>query len=311
MRMNTSVTTLFGFNLPGLKLRTLMWAAIASTLCLSAAIRVRGQASGVPVGRNGCVDIGVLSQKAEELRGRRVLLDQETAEQQLKRTSCVLPALQKPGKRPLAGRQIWQRARASFVRVGWYYLCPNCEKRHVNLGGGFYITEDGVVATAHHVIAITKGMRDGYLVAATEDGEVMPVLEILAANEADDVALIRVKPPGTVRTLAMSSDVVPGDVAWCYSNPLERSSYFSGGSVTRFTDVNTDRNGPPRLRMGVSTDWAPGSSGAAVLDGCGNAIGLVSALEVLMSPGGNREQYMVIHHAACAASVLRLIAPQK
>lgn len=42
-----------------------------------------------------------------------------------------------------------------------------------------------------------------------------------------------------------------------------------------------------------------------------NAIGLVSSIEVLMSPGGNKEQYMAIHHAACAAKVLKLIAPAR
>jgi hypothetical protein len=33
-----------------------------------------------------------------------------------------------------------------------------------------------------------------------------------------------------------------------------------------------------RLRLNVSTDWAPGSSGAAVLDACGNAIGHVTSI---------------------------------
>ncbi len=35
------------------------------------------------------------------------------------------------------------------------------------------------------------------------------------------------------------------------------------------------------LRLNVSTDWAPGSSGAAVLDQCGNAIGHVSTIAPL------------------------------
>jgi hypothetical protein len=286
-------------------------AAVVSVLCLAFLPEVRAQTSGVPIGKNGGVDMAVMGQKAEALKGRGVLLNQETAEAQLRRTNCVLPLNTKPGKKPLAGKQVWQRSRASFVRIGWYFLCPNCDRRHINFGGGFYVTKGGVVATAHHVVAIQKGMRDGYLVAATEDGEVTPVEEILAGNEADDVALVRIKPLGKVQTLAINPDVSPGDVAWCYSNPLERSGYFSGGFVTRFTDLNAGKGGSPMVRMGVSTDWAPGSSGAAVLDGCGNAIGLVSAIEVLMAPGGNKEQYMAIHHAACAANILKLITPAK
>lgn len=285
--------------------------AVASALWMTAAVKVHGQAPGVPVGKNGCVDIGEVSRKAEVLKEAGVLLGQQAAEDQLKRRSCVLPALAKPSRKQLSGRQVWQKARASFVRVGWYFLCPNCDKRHIQFGGGFYVTEDGVVATAHHVIALSPGMREGYLVAATEEGEVLPVLEILASNAADDTALIRIKPPGRVQALPINPNVHPGDAAWCYSNPLERSSYFSDGIITRFTDINTDRNGTPMIRMGVSTDWAPGSSGSAVLDAHGNAIGLVSSIEVLMSPGGNKEQYMAIHHAACAAKVLKLIAPAR
>lgn len=290
------------------------WARELAVVVLACLVRVtmtaaQAQASGVPVGKNGCVDVAVMSQKAEALKEKGLLLDQSTAEQQLKRTSCVLSTLPESGGKPLSGRAVWQKARASFVRIGWYFLCPNCEKRHINFGGGFYLTEDGVAATACHVVAIQKGMRDGFLVAATEDGLVMPVLEILAANEAADTAVVRIQVDGRVQPLAINPDAFPGDAAWCYSNPLERSSYFSGGFVTRFTDVNTEKDGPPMIRMGVSTEWAPGSSGAAVLDECGNAIGLVSALEVLMAPGGAKEQYMTIHHAACAAQLLRMVSP--
>lgn len=309
--MNTKAHTESKFLNRDFASRALILAAVASALCMASAPQVQAQADGVPIGKNGCVDMAVMSQKAEALKEKGVLLTQKTAKAQLKRTNCVLPALPKPGKKVLTGKQIWQKSKASFVRIGWYFLCPNCDKRHVNFGGGFYVTEDGVVATAYHVIAITKGMRDGLLVAATEDGELTPVEEILAGNEADDVALVRIKPFGKVQTLPINSRVFPGDVAWCYSNPLDRSSYFSGGSVTRFADLNTDKSGPPMVRMGVSTEWAPGSSGAAVLDGYGNAIGMVSALETLLAPTGNKEQYMAIHHAACAANLLKLITPAK
>lgn len=282
-------------------------AMLTSAACLLTQHRVHTQAAGVPIGRNVSLDTESLGQRAAALKDTGSLLTLEAAEQQLRRTNCVIASLPRPGRKLLPARHIWQRARASFVRIGWCFLCPNCDKRHINFGGGFYITKEGVAATAFHVIAPGKGMREGYLVAASEDGTVTPVLEILAANEAEDTALVRIKPPGRVVPLALNSDVFPGDTAWCYSTPLERPHYFSQGTVTRFIDLNTSTNSPPRIRMGVSTEWAPGSSGAAVLDARGNAIGLVSALEVMISSGEKREQYMTLHHAACAANVLRLI----
>lgn len=64
---------------------------------------------------------------------------------------------------------------------------------------------------------------------------------------------------------------------------------------------------PPEVSQPLNTDAAGHVQGGEVR----NAIGLVSSIEVLMSPGGNKEQYMAIHHAACAAKVLKLIAPAR
>ena len=66
-------------------------------------------------------------------------------------------------------------------------------------------------------------------------------------------------------------------------------------------------------RLNVTTDWAPGSSGAAVLDDCGNAIGHVTAIATLTdhSAGDNRKAegptLITLHEAVSAKDVLSLI----
>ncbi|MCU0786436.1 MAG: serine protease [Verrucomicrobia bacterium] len=275
---------------------------------------VLGQAPGVPIVRDRGEQFATLVDKANELRETGELLSMEAVLKQLDRRRCELK-LPEPFSQKLADREIWQRAHDAHVRVGWHYLCKKCDKWHQNLAGGYFITADGVVATCHHVVAPSDDLREGYLVAAQEDGTLLPVAEVLASDELSDTCIVRVKLTGPVKPLPLNRVVYPGDAAWCYSDPLGRSSYFSKGMVNRFFELRRRGKGTPR--MDVSTDWAPGSSGAAVLDECGNAIGHVSEIS---TPGGrsragtNRtaaasSPMITFHYAARAADVIALVKP--
>ena len=111
------------------------------------------------------------------------------------------------------------------------------------------------------------------------------------------------------KPLALSTNVYPGDSAWCYSDPLGRSSYFSQGIVNRF--FLQERRGGESPRIEVSTDWAPGSSGAALLDERGNAIGHVSVISPLWKEDKTSKKdsgtFLVVHEATSAREVLRLV----
>jgi hypothetical protein len=97
--------------------------------------------------------------------------------------------------------------------------------------------------------------------------------------------------------LPLREDVAPGDRVSCFSEPLGQAGYFSNGIVNRFywkpgrAGIDGSLEQLESLRVNVSTDWAPGSSGAAVLDEHGNAIGHVSRVAPLAPTGriANRE----------------------
>src|SRR5262245_53570551 len=55
-------------------------------------------------------------------------------------------------------------------------------------GTGFFVREDGIVVTNHHVIADMSGK----LVAVLRDGRRLPVDGVLADDEAHDLAIVRV-----------------------------------------------------------------------------------------------------------------------
>lgn len=227
----------------------------------------------------------------------------------------------------LKGREIWELARRSYLRVGWYYQCKRCDKWHLNLAGGYVITADGAAATCQHVLKPPGNFKNGHLIAATDDGKVIPVTDVLAASAKLDAAIIKLAAGWLLVPLPISDGALPGDTVYCFSDPMGFRGYFSQGMVNRYCryerkagpkaadgQAAAEKTEPPPVTLNVSTDWAPGSSGAAVLDDRGNAIGHVSRiLPVEQSPRKKTEAndkpgtLMVVHDAVPASAVLSLI----
>lgn len=129
-----------------------IWLRVAVFAVLS--LDVCGQAPGVPIYESGQTISQIdaaLAKQFEALRLSGKTLKLEAVRDQLHRSSCRLE-LPKLKTAKLNSRAIWELARQSHIRVGWYYLCTSCEDWHLNLAGGYALTEDGVVATCHHVV---------------------------------------------------------------------------------------------------------------------------------------------------------------
>jgi rhodanese-related sulfurtransferase len=245
--------------------------------------------------------------QAEGFRKAGKLLDLPTVKAQLSRSQPIRIELPAPLTQAIPASVVWDRARASYLRIGYYYLCKKCSDWHLNLAGGYVIAKDGIAATCHHVIASTcTQMKEGYLVAVDDQGKVYPVTEILVSRPELDTAIVKTGAT-QLPALPLNTDVKPGDHAYLFSDPQGRRGYFSEGMVNRF--VNTVEAGSKVIRMNVGTDWAPGSSGAAILDAFGNCIGHVSTLSTLGDDedGKRSETHLVLHNAVRAADVLELV----
>lgn len=254
---------------------------------------------------------------AEELKDQGKLLSAEKIAELAKapvRQELALPA---PRTQPLAPREVVALARKAFVRVGWFYLCPRCEHWHLNLAGGYAIDDKGAVATCDHCIRPGIEMREGYLIAVDDDEKVYAVSSVIAAQPELDAAIVKVE-GGAFTPLPLQDQISPGDTAYLYSEPFGHLGYFSSGMVNRFYWKTDDKPGeesgegdPRSVRMNVSTDWAPGSSGAAILDACGNAIGHVSTISPIGNPPeGNRRSggpTMITLHEAVPARGVKLL----
>lgn len=244
-----------------------------------------------------------------EIAGKMVMsgkfLDHTAVKEQLKQPKPERVALQTESTEAKSSRDIARLARTAHLRAGWYFRCTRCDKMHLNLGGAYAVAPD-VIATANHVIEPPAVLKEGWLIVADENDEIFTTTAILGSDARSDAALVRVV-AGGLKPLPLRGDVELGEPAYCFSDPLKHRGYFSAGIVNRLFS-NDAKEDPSSQRLNVSTDWAQGSSGSAVLDENGNVIGHVARIQTFNSnPPPSTGTTLVMHEAIPAKTVLNLV----
>lgn len=211
----------------------------------------------------------LLQDKLEKAIEAKDLTDAKLLREQLKRTHTNVPLETRVGTGPLmTPRQIYQERLGSVLIMGHLFKCDKCDKWHLNTAGAVVLTNEGIAATNHHVIENNKAAGFG---ALTRNGDFYPVLEVLAANDDDDIALVRLK--GDNFTAAPLGDVHPGDPIAVISHPDKHFYSLTTGIASRFA---RSRNRARRPVLEISANYARGSSGAPVFGPTGSVVGLVS-----------------------------------
>ncbi len=195
----------------------------------------------------------------------------------------------------LAAPDLYDHLRQSTVAVGNYYKCPDCGAWHFSSSTGFVVGEGGIVCTCCHVVqAQDKGVEESYLVAADSTGRVFPVQAVLAADTESDTCFVKIDAPD-LKPLPLRTGVRPGEKVFCLSHPGGYFFMFSEGMVARLNsrrdpllDDHGQTNGllsRPILSLNITAEFAPGSSGAPVVDEEGNVVGQVASI----ADAGERE----------------------
>jgi serine protease Do len=251
-----------------------------------------------------------LSRAGGQLIEKKATTSKETLLSQFSRKQCRLDlvagrsAAQEPA-------ELYARTRSGVLAVAGLYKCRKCTQWHMTTASGFVLARNGIAATNCHVL---KSEEPQTFVAMTSTGDVFPVKEVLAANEADDLAIIQLAlPPAVALTplaLAAGEPAAPvGTRISVVSHPEHHFYMLTEGIISRYLDWRQPSNTVKRLT--ITADFAVGSSGAPVLNARGEVVAVVCATHTVFSAKDKdkREPQMTLKLCAPVHRLRALLAP--
>ena len=207
----------------------------------------------------------------------------------------------------LPSADIYQRAVKSVVMIGTLYKCGRCENWHSGFSTGFVIGGDGIVVTNYHVVEKSADVET--LGVMTHNGKVFPVSSVLAADELQDIAVLKVAGKG-LSALPVKADAPVGSGVYVLGHPDGQFYTFTHGLVSRYMVHDAHRKKGKINRMAITADFARGSSGSPVLDGHGRVVGIVSSTRSIYynkEKGVEKNLQMVLKHCIPAGELLKLL----
>jgi S1-C subfamily serine protease len=252
-------------------------------------------------------EVGALAESGKAPLGR-----EERLKQVARRTTTV-PKLLPASSNILSKEDLYTRAAASTVLFGTAFKCDKCTRWHSAMASGVIIDPSGIVVTNYHVAGAAKGDAMGVMLS---DGTFLAVTEILAADQKQDVAIVRIQTGGkALPALPVRTDLRAGGDILCMSNPDNCAGYLSEGIVARYNrESRPGGNGP--VWMQITADFAKGSSGGPILDRSGNVVGIVSSTSSVYydepkNGGQPNNLQMVRHNCVPSTAILGLTQEAK
>ena len=160
---------------------------------------------------------------------------------------------------------------STVLQRGWFFeVYPNEAS-----GSGFLIDDEGRILTNHHVI---KGNAPQIEVTLVDKSR--HEAEILAVDEANDLALIRIRAERDLPSLNLgqSTNLKVGQKVLAIGNPFGFEGTLTTGVISSLG--RSLKNRTSVLEDMIQTDAAinPGNSGGPLLDSSGNVIGVNTAI---------------------------------
>jgi len=145
--------------------------------------------------------------------------------------------------------------------------------REVGSGTGFFVSSDGLLVTNQHVIASAHRID-----AVPAEGPQLEVLGVVAENEADDLAVLRIAAvPSRPLPLADAGLPDPGERIVVLGGPLGLAGSLSEGIVSAVRESSElehhDQDASSLLQ--ITAAISPGSSGSPVMKLSGEVVGIV------------------------------------
>jgi S1-C subfamily serine protease len=229
--------------------------------------------------------------------------------QQLGRTQCRLHLPDASG-RPRTPSRIYEASCPGVLVVAGVHKCNRCPRWHAATASGFLLTSGGAFVTNYHVV---NNPSHHTLVAMTHAGRVYPVKEVLAADEAEDVAILQLDAPGEAFTpIPLGRPAPVGAAVVVISHPDVQFYTLTAGVVSRY--LARKRKEKEVTVLAITADFARGSSGGPVLDERGAAVGFVGSTRgayYKVSEEKKEDLQMVFKHCVPADSIRKLISSDR
>lgn len=171
---------------------------------------------------------------------------------------------------------LYGKCAPSVVFISSIYKCGKCEDSHLGASGTGWIADpSGIVVTNAHLFAETKNDPIGVM---TIDGEVFPVKQILAADTAKDIAILRIDPANkTLPALPFAETASPGEEVSVISHPQGRHYCLTNGRISRYHRETNEQTAETNDWLSITADFALGSSGGPVINNKGEVVGMVAS----------------------------------
>jgi hypothetical protein len=136
-------------------------------------------------------------------------------------------------------------------------------------GTGFFVSRDGFIVSAFHVVRNARKIS-----VVMRSGESLPA-DVKGSDEANDIALLKVRHNASPLPIVSSKDVVVGDRVFTIGYPLvdiegqEQKTTF--GQVNALSGIRDD------VRfVQIDVPIQPGNSGGPLIDSHGRVVGIVA-----------------------------------
>jgi serine protease Do len=215
-----------------------------------------------------------LMEKLKELAKAKKCLAHEKLLKKFKPgVAKVTPA--RPGEKALTPEEVYKAAVPGVFIVGSVY--PDVDNPGDWLDGTYatawVLAADGVLVTNWHVFEeLEKGEVFG---AADRDGNVYPMTDFLGGDKVADVAIIRIAAKGLTPLPVAPTHAEVGSWVGLISHPGDLFYMYTQGHVTRYSTNNND-DGKREKWMGISAEYASGSSCGPVLNKYGAVVGMAA-----------------------------------
>ncbi|WP_439622186.1 S1 family peptidase [Gemmata sp.] len=185
------------------------------------------------------------------------------------------------GDAALAPEEVYKLALPSVFVVGSVFKDKDGEWQDGLYATAWAASADGVLVSNWHVF---EDLEPSEVFGVTDHkGNVYPVVDFLGGDKAADVAVFRIDAKGLVPLPVADEFAAVGSWVGVLSHPGDNFYLYTTGSVTRYS-TNKNDEGKRERWMGLTAEFAGGSSGSPVLNKYGAVVGM-SALTLTIEDG--------------------------